>query len=197
VSSFLAQVPPTKPLAAGRYGASPNAPGVTAERLDLALANLMAGRGQTAVLSRAVEAACGVGLAPKPAFVQSEKFGFVGIGPGRWLVAAEGLPEALVEALERMAGAAGSVCDQSDGSTVYELTGADVRKALAKLIDVDIDPIAFSRGSAATTRAALIGVTFWQTDDSPTYRFAVARSYAAAFVRALAAAAAEYGFALV
>ena len=196
MSNFLADLPPTKPLAPGRYGALPNTPGVRATRLDLALATLSAGRDAGLALSAAVEAACGAALPQGPHFAQGDNIGFVGIGPGRWTVVAQTDGEALVAKLEAIAGALGSVCDQSDGSVVFGLSGAKVREALVKMLNIDIDPAAFGKGSAATTHAALIGVTLWQPGDAPVYRVAVARSYALAFLRALAASAAEYGFEL-
>jgi methylglutamate dehydrogenase subunit D len=197
VSDILSGLAPDKPLSSGRYGAFPDAPAVKAVRLDLALATLGAGRDVSA-LSQAVEAACGASLPQGPSVATGGAFSFVGIGPGRWTVAAEGTSgETLLAKLEAAAGANGSACDQSDGSVVYELSGAKVREALMKMLEIDIDPAVFKTGSAAVTRAALIGVTFWQTSEAPVYRFQVARSYGLAFLRALAESAAEYGFELV
>jgi methylglutamate dehydrogenase subunit D len=197
VSDLLASLLPDQPLAPGRYGADTQAPGVKAKRLDLALATLTAGRGAAPALAAALAAGIGIALPAGAQYVAVDGIGFIGIGPGRWTVAAEGISgEALLERLKAFLGANGSACDQSDGSVVFELSGLKVRDALAKLLIVDIDPAVFSAGSAATTSAALIGTTFWQTDTAPTYRFAVARSYAPAFVRALAASAVEYGFEL-
>jgi len=98
---------------------------------------------------------------------------FIGTGPGRWLVVVEKSDgETLERGLARTAGISGSVCDQSDGFVVFELAGARLRDALAKLLAIDIDPRVFGVGSAATTSAALIGVTFWLLDEAPRYRVA-------------------------
>lgn len=196
MSSFLSQLPPTEPLKPGRYGAFPAMPGVQAKHCDVSLATLVAGRNGQTALSEAVKAAVHVSL-PKAAFVQGGELGFVGTGPGRWTVCSDQSADALLETLERIAGAAASVTDQSDGVVVYELTGPKVRETLAKLVDIDVDAAVFKAGSAATTHVALIGSTFWQIDDRPTIRMTVARSYAPAFLRALAGAAAEYGFELI
>jgi heterotetrameric sarcosine oxidase gamma subunit len=197
VSDILADLAPARPLSPGRYGAARGAPAVKAVRLDLALATLGAGRDASA-LSQAVEAACGATLPQGPRVATGGAFSFIGIGPGRWTVTAEGTSgEALLAKLEAAVGTNGSACDQSDGSVVYELSGAKAREALMKMLDIDIDPAVFKTGSAAVTRAALIGVTFWQTSEAPVYRFLVARSYDLAFLRALAESAAEYGFELV
>jgi len=197
VSDILSDLAPDKPLSPGRYGAFPDAPAVKAVRLDLGLATLSAGRDVSA-LSRAIEAACGAPLPQGPTVAAGGAFSFIGIGPGRWTVAAESMSgEALLAKLEAAAGTNGSACDQSDGSEVYELSGARVREALMKMLEIDIDPAVFKTGSAAVTRAASIGVTVWQTSEAPVYRFQVARSYGLAFLRALAESAAEYGFEFV
>lgn len=197
MSDFLSLIPPDEPLPCGRYGAVPQNPGVRAARVQPALASLCAGTGQCAALIAAVGGALSLTLPQGPGFVTNGTVGFVGTGPGRWIVTDEaGDGEALETRLAAAAGASGAVCDQSDGSVVYEVDGPASRAALAKLLDIDVDPAAFSVGSAATTRAALIGVTLWQVGAAPVYRFAVARSYAPAFLRALASAAAEYGFEL-
>lgn len=195
MSSFLSPSPTTS-LTAGRYGAFPDDPGVAVKPLAVSLATLVAGR-DAAALTQAVKAACGVALPDGPQYVQGDAFAFIGVGPGKWTVSSVLAPEEALEKLESLVGAAGSVCDQSDGSVVFELSGAHGRDALVKMVNIDIDPAAFKAGSAATTRAALIGVTLWQVDDAPTYRLAVARSYATAFIRALAGASAEFGFALL
>lgn len=195
MSSFLAQLPPTQPLQPGRYGAFPNMPGVVAVRRALSVATLAAGRGAEATLSSAIQTAFGAALPAGPAYVASGGVGFAGIGPGRWTVSSEMDPDALTDKLSAAIGEAGSVFDQSGGVAVYELSGSRLRETLAKLVNIDVDAAAFKAGSAATTSAALIGTTFWMTDDA-TMQLTVARSYAAAFLRALAGAAAEYGFEL-
>ena len=194
---FPTGVTPETLVAPGRYGVAGGDPGVRAQRFDgLALATLVAGRNQGAELSASIKAVFGCAL-PLGAKVTSGDCCFVGVGPGRWLaVAEEGDGETLERKLAETAGKSGSVCDQSDGFVVFELTGSRLRDALAKLLAIDVDPRVFGPRSAATTSAALIGVTFWQLDDAPCFRFAVARSYEAAFIRALAFSSAEYGFAL-
>jgi methylglutamate dehydrogenase subunit D len=197
VSDILAHLSPAEPLACGRYGPVLDVPGVKARRLDLALATLTAGRGTVAALSDAMAAETGVALPSGPGYAVSQGIGAIGIGPGRWTITAEGLSgEGLVERLEAIAGLNGSVCDQSDGAVVFELSGTQVRNTLMKMLNVDIDPAVFGTGSAVTTPVSLIGATIWQTDDMPVYRIAVACSYTPAFLRALVSSAAEYGFEL-
>lgn len=196
MSDILANRQPDEPLAPGRYGRE-GTPGVTAKTLNLALASLTAGRNAVAPLSDAIQAGLGALLPQGPHFAAAGGVTLIGTGPGRWIVAAdEQSGGGLLERLESLAGSFGSAADQSDASVVFEIAGTDARDTLMKMLLIDIDPATFKPGSAATTQAALIGTTFWQTDDQPTYRFLVARSYAAAFVRALAVSAAEFGFEL-
>lgn len=169
--------------------------GITAKRLDLALATLVAGRGAQEALSAAVAAGGGAALPSGPRTSQGDGLTFVGNGPGRWLVAGEAVSgEALTERLSRLAGPLGAVCDQSDGFVVFEVSGGRLLDTLGKLATIDLAPEAFAPGDAATTSAALIGVTLWQVDRTPRFRIAVARSYERAFVHALATSAAEFGY---
>ncbi len=196
MSDILANLQPDEPLEPGCYGRE-GVPGVTVKTVDLALASLIAGRNAVAPLSDAIKAGLGVPLPQGPQFAVAGGVALIGTGPGRWIVVAEEQSaKALLEHLETLAGSFGSATDQSDASILFEIAGPSVRDTLMKMLLIDIDPASFKPGSAATTQAALIGTTFWQIDDKPTYRFLVARSYAVAFVRALAVSAAEFGFEL-
>jgi methylglutamate dehydrogenase subunit D len=67
-----------------------------------------------------------------------------------------------------------------------------VRDALSKGVVVDLHPETFRPYDTATTSVALIGVTLWLLPNGA-FRFAVARSYAASFLRFLVASAMEFG----
>jgi sarcosine oxidase subunit gamma len=86
-----------------------------------------------------------------------------------------------------------SVFDLTDSRVVLEIGGPRIRDALAKMLPIDLHPSVFGTGDVAVTIASHIGVTLWQTADTPQYRLAVARSYFGSFWRSLVAAAAEYG----
>jgi sarcosine oxidase subunit gamma len=91
-----------------------------------------------------------------------------------------------------------SVADQSDGYVLIRLSGDRVRDALAKLIPIDVHPRAFAVGDAASTVAALIGVTLWRLADesnAPVFEVVLFRSLARSFWHALAGAGAQYGVA--
>ncbi|MFK8253150.1 sarcosine oxidase subunit gamma [Ancylobacter terrae] len=186
---------PTDVPPAGRYGL-PGAQGVLATlRDDLAVATLAARKGAGAALAAAVAAAFGAQLVDGPKVSPGTGVDFVGTGPGRWLaVAADrpGLAAELAAALDAHA----AITEQSDANVAIDLSGPRVREALAKGVAIDLDPLAFAAGDAAVTSAALIGVTFWQLDAAPAYRFLVGRSVASGFVRFVVASAAEFGLRL-
>lgn len=197
LSSGLFQgLPPTALLPAGQYGLS-GAPGATARLVtDVSAATLVARRGAGETLAaRCAEAGLPLPMGPKATIAGG--LTLVGTGPGRWLAFAEATaPDALLRRLASITLGAAALTDQSDANLLFELSGAAIRAALAKGVMLDLDPLAFGVGDAATTSVSLVGVTFWQVDAAPAYRFAVARSFAPAFLRWLAASAAEYGFAL-
>jgi len=194
VSDLLAHIAPTRLVPEGHYGAA-GTPGVTARAVeDLAAATLVARKG-SALAARL--AAAGFTLADAPKAVRHGELTFIGTGPGRWLVTGEGLTgQALLAKLRELCGTDAALTDQSDANLVLELAGPSLRAALAKGVAVDLDPAAFAAGDAATTVISHVGVTLWQADDAPTYRLAVARSFAPALLRWLTVSAAEFGFAL-
>ncbi len=190
MSDILAHLPPDEPLPRGRY-ATGDAIGVTLKTIEPALAALVAGR-DPASLSAAFESGLGKPLPQGPVAVTAGGLTLIGTGPGRWTIAAGDITgEALLDRLAALAGALGSVTDQSDASVVFDVSGPKARETLTKILLNDVE--AFKPGDAATTQAALIGTTLWQTD-AQTYRFLIARSYALAFVRAVAVSAAAFGF---
>ena len=195
-SGLYKGLPPTALLPEGQYGL-PGAAGVEARLLASgAAATLVARRGASGtLLARFAEDGLPLPQGPKAHF--AEDVTLVGMGPGRWLAFAQKeSPDALAGRLASLALGAAALTDQSDANLLFTLSGDRVRDALAKGLLVDLDPLAFGPGDAATTVMSHVGVTFWQQDAAPTYIFAVPRSFAPAFLRGLAAGAAEYGFAL-
>lgn len=188
---LLAGLAPTALVPPGRYG-NPGT-GVTITLSDgIDLATVAAKPGQADALAGASHDAFGAAPPENPCFIQGAEIGFVGLGPGRWLALGPAGGDLEARLAEKL-GATAAVCDQSDGYLLFDVAGSRARDALAKGVTIDLDPRAFRPGDAATTAVALIGVTFWQIDESPTYRFAVGRSFAPSFVRFLVSSAAEYG----
>ncbi|MFG1359354.1 sarcosine oxidase subunit gamma [Xanthobacter pseudotagetidis] len=197
MADILADIAPTTLLPQGHYGAPGE--GVRARLLPgWSAATLAARRGAgEALAARFAEAGLVLPAGPKAATAAG--LTLVGTGPGRWLAFAQGtgtLPDRIAPLADGLA----AVTDQSDASLMFEVSGPSVRAALAKGVMIDLDPSAFAPGDAATTTVSHVNLTFWQTPeplaDSPAYMFAVPRSFAPAFLRWLAASAAEFGFAL-
>lgn len=196
MSDLFQSLSPAHLVPAGHYGVA-GATGVTAQVVtNLAAATLVARKGKTAALIAAATAS-GLPLVDAPKASVGAGLEAIGTGPGKWLVLAEGSDgAALRRRLEELAAGLGAVTDQSDANLVLDISGPKAREALVKGVAVDLDPRAFQPGDAATTPVSHVGVTFWQRDASPSYRFAVGNTFAPAFLRWLAASAAEYGFAL-
>jgi heterotetrameric sarcosine oxidase gamma subunit len=182
----------------GRYGAVNGEPGVSiSERVDLALAAIMARKGAEDALAKRVRDVFALDLPMGPRRVASGSLALVWAGPGHWLaVAAGGDGSAFEKLLRHDLSNLASISDQSDGRAVVRIAGARVRDALAKGVQVDLNPRVFAAGDAAVTTVGHIGVHLWQLDEAPTYEFALFRSYAAAFWRWLMDSAAEFGVAV-
>jgi methylglutamate dehydrogenase subunit D len=73
------------------------------------------------------------------------------------------------------------VTDQSSGYVIFRLSGEGATALLQKGAFIDLDPVAFAVGAAATTVIAHIGVIIWKLDDVPTFDIALFRSFAGSF----------------
>ena len=183
----------------GRFGKEGGEPGVVIEeRAGLGLATVAARKGQADALKRAVASAYGVELPDSSHIAGGPSVRFVGYGPGQWLAVSETLAgEALARDLAQNLRGLASISDQSGGRTVLLVRGPRARAVLAKGLPIDLHPLAFGPGSAATSTISLMGVQLWQTDDAPTYELAIFRSVSASFWRWLTASAAEFGYEVV
>jgi sarcosine oxidase subunit gamma len=193
VADVLKNLPASRILPKGRYGSSTGAAGVVAHEVARASATLIAGRGQTAAVVQAAKSAFGLELCDLPRRAVSGAMEFIGVGPGRWLVLDDGDGDALVQKLQSAFPRA-AVVDQSGGLVIFDAGGAKLGATLPKFLAIDIDVAAFPVGAVATTTAGHINLTIWRTG-SENWRCAVGRSYAPAFLRMLAVAAAEFGLA--
>jgi sarcosine oxidase subunit gamma len=197
VADLLDSLPVSRRPPAGRYGAEDAIPGVVVAEIFRAAAILLAGRGQGSVVSLDAEAFFGVPLADEPRCVVAAAAAveFIGVGPGRWLVLGEGESEGLIQRLEAAFAPQASIVDQSGGLVLFEASGRKIAETLTKFIAIDVDPSVFPIGVAATTTAAHVNMTLWLAGPDR-WRFAVARSYVAAFLRIFVFAAAEFGLEL-
>ena len=178
-----------------RSGRADGEPGVLLrERVDVGIATVAARKGQAAALAEAVQRAYGVALPDGSRHASGDTAGFIGTGPGQWLaVSTQYRNGALAADLARHLKGLASISDQSDGRAVIRLAGPAARAVLAKGLPIDLHPSVFATGSAATSVAALMGVTIWQVDDAPTYDLAVFRSLAGSFWSWLVDSAGEFG----
>jgi len=183
------------------YGGHAGEPGIVAVlRSHLALAYVLARNGKAEALRQRVQDRFGLNLpmaaqqtenSSNPGF---DSTNFIWAGPGRWLAGTSAQTGASLEATLRgeLSGVA-SVINQTDGRCVFRISGANLREVLAKGLPIDLDPRVFSPGDTALTLIGHINVHFWQVDRTPTYDFAVPRSFAASFCDWLFAAAASRG----
>lgn len=188
------------PSAAEGPGAGGGGAGVTAVIRDgVGLATVVARRGASDALNQRTRERFGIDLPQGPHRSAATGAVFVGTGPGSWLALAERDGHDFAARLMSELDGVASVSDQSDGYTMIRLSGANVRDALAKLIPIDVHPLAFEVGDVASTVASHIGVTVWRLpdgpDSAPLFEVLLFRSLTRSFWHALAEAAGEYGFA--
>lgn len=183
------RVPP-----AGAYGAA-GTPGIlvsTAEEPFIAL--VVARQGFAASVTDRLRRAFGVELSDRPHAAIEGNSTVVGTAPGRFLVLSKSEAD-LVGTLRAVLGTEAAVTEQGDGYVTFDLSGPRVPELLAKGALVDLDPLVFRPGDAATTVLGHVGVTLWRTDET-SFRVLVGRSFEAAFARFLIAGGAEFGLRL-
>jgi sarcosine oxidase subunit gamma len=117
------------------------------------------------------------------------------LGPDEWLLVGEpgsedGTMARLREALKRRHS---SIADVSAGRAVIEVSGGRSRHLLMKGCSIDLHPRAFAPGRCVQTNLSRTGVILEQTDDVPTWRLFVRRSFAGYLAHWLLDAAKEYG----
>lgn len=198
MSELVAEIPASALVPEGHYGARTPAPGVVAAQLSqLALATVGVRPNALDRVAELAQEKLGLTLPRGPRTASAGDLTLVGTGPGRFLAVGEGITgDPLLERLGHAFGKTAALTDQSDGQMVIQLSGPGTRDTLAKLVPIDLDPSVFKAGDAAATLVALIPMLIWQADPAPIYRFAVPRSFAPAFLRALVGAGAEFGLQL-
>jgi len=169
---------------------------IARERTGLAIASVMARKGQGAALAAAVKDQFDINLPLGPHGSGSDATSFLGTGPGRWLVTHDaGTPRFVDRLAQQLEGLASEV-DQSDGVGVLRLSGPALLDVLAKGVAIDLGAPAFPAGSVAVTQIAHMGVTLWKVDEAPTIHIAMARSMAGSFLHWLETSAAVTGLAV-
>ena len=166
-------------------------------RDDLAMATVIARKGQAVPLAGRVHSLFGIALPGRPKRVIAGNVAFIGTGPSQWLAIEQASrdPQAFAAKLKRDLAGLASISDQSDARAVIRISGPAARQALAKGLPIDLHPRVFGPGDAALTQIALIGAHIWQIDDTPAYEIAVFRSLAGSLADWLIASTAEFGIA--
>jgi sarcosine oxidase subunit gamma len=182
----------------GWFGARGDVPGLVIAERTVALASVIARRGQADALAEAVTRSYGLALPTGPRRVTNGAVAFAGVGPGQWIASAGTAAAAdFVARLRSDLGAFAAIMDQSDSRLVLHVSGPRVRDVLAKGVAVDLHRSAFKVGDVATTLVAHIGVQIDMIDDAPTYQFAAPRSMVGSFWSWLTASAVEFGYEVV
>lgn len=166
------------PIAAAR-------PGVHVRLIAPNMVSVLARKDKTAELIAKAKTDFGFDLSDAPVHARAGAVAALGLGPGRWLFL-DACPERLALSFSGLA----SLSDHSDGYAVFEISGPEARRALAKGVPLDLEM--FQDGDAAVTAIAHIGAILWKSGPER-FALAVFRSYAASFWHWLQASAAEFG----
>jgi sarcosine oxidase subunit gamma len=143
----------------------------------------------TARAGRAAEAAAALGLPPRPVAVLQHGETRVWLAPGQWLIFRErtAAGDQTSDPVE--------VTDLSGARAVLRIAGPKARRALMKLVDLDLHPSVFAPGAGAATVAARIPVLLWCVAEDD-FRLACYRSYGGSLASAAIKAALEFGCAV-
>jgi sarcosine oxidase subunit gamma len=164
------------------------------ERTGLALASVLAGRGQAPALSSRAEQAFGVRPPDQPRAACGNGVCWLWSGPAQWFAIAPGNASQDFELqLVGALGATAAVVDQSDSRVCLDVWGPDIRQAMAKGLSLDLHPSRFGTGDVALTAVSHLHILWWQVSDEPRYRVLAVRTYFESFWRWLATSAAEFG----
>jgi methylglutamate dehydrogenase subunit D len=168
-------------------------------RDGVALANVIARKGQAGVLRMRIKDRLGFDLPSGCSYVRSADVAAIGVAPDAWLIVAEATKAiGFIGDLCRTLDGVAAVVDQSGAYQVLRLSGPALRDTLAKGVALDFHPEAFGPGGAAVTLADHVNVILWRVDsgEALTLDIAVPRSVFGDFWSWLTESAAAYGLAL-
>ena len=160
-------------------------PGVAVRLIQPVMVSVLARKDKTSAVIEKVKAAFHLNLADAPQHSHAGDVAALGLGPGRWMFLGASA-QALAPAFAGLA----SLSDHGDGYAVFEISGPEARRALAKGVKLDLEM--FGESDAAVTTIAHIGAIIWKSGPER-FVIAVFRSFAASFWHWLHASAAEFG----
>lgn len=146
------------------------------QRENLGLAIIQARKGVDAA---AIGAALGVKMPKCPGRSGDARLSIIGTGPGAWFLVADDSSDDWAELLEKQLAGLASVFDQSSGYKVLRVSGSSARRLLQAGASLDLAPVRFGAGDAASTMIGHINVLFWQSENEQCFDIAFYRSYAA------------------
>jgi sarcosine oxidase subunit gamma len=196
LSPAIQRVSPLADVAVqGRFGADKGAPGVTLSvRHPMSIVTVIARKGQSAALSKALEASY---QCPLPGIGESAGKGAVSFhwcGADQYFAIAEGRAEGeLYRELKSKLQGLASVSDQSHGRVILRVTGPKARTLLAKGTPIDLHPSAFGPGKSSMTQMAHVGIHLVQTDED-SFDLSVFRGFSENFWEWLTEQAEEFGY---
>ena len=196
IASAVQRVSPLADIALqGRFGADKGAPGITLSvRHPMSIVTVIARKGQSAALGKAIEAAYQCAL---PGVGQSTGKGAISFhwcGADQYYAIAEGKGEGeLYRELKALLVGLASCSDQSHGRVILGIAGPKARALLAKGTPIDLHPSVFGPGKSAVTQMAHVGVHLIQTDEDA-FELSVFRGFSENFWEWLTEQAEEYGY---
>jgi sarcosine oxidase subunit gamma len=132
-----------------------------------------------------LDAALGTVLPEHPVFSALNKITYLWSGPGSWLALGADLAD--LAAAKPFA----AITEQTDGRAIFEVTSAQAKAALAKLVPIDLHDDAFPVGATALTLAGHINVQIWREAEDR-YALACFRSFSTALYDALTTSCREF-----
>ena len=160
-------------------------PGVAVRLIQPVMVSVLARKDKTPAVVEKAKAAFDLDLSDAPRNSHAGDVTALGLGPGRWMFLGANA-EALASAFNGLA----SLSDHGDGYAVFDISGPEARRALAKGVPLDLE--VFGENDAAVTTIAHIGAIIWK-NGSERFVIAVFRSFAASFWHWLHASTAEFG----
>lgn len=196
LSPVIQRVSPLADVALqGRFGADKGAPGVTfSVRHPMSIVTVIARKGQSAALSKAIAAAYNFALPGVGQSAGTPALSFHWCGADQYYAIAEGWAEGDLyrELRKRLEGLA-SCSDQSHGRIILRIKGPKARELLAKGTPIDLHPSAFGPGKSAVTQMAHVGVHLIQTGEDA-FELSVFRGFSENFWEWLTEQAEEFGY---
>jgi sarcosine oxidase subunit gamma len=179
----------------GRFGADKGAPGVTLSvRHPMSIVTVIARKGQSAAVSKAIEAVYQCSLPGVGASTGKGVVTFHWCGADQYYAIAEGKGEGeLYRELKALLVGLASCSDQSHGRVILRIVGPKARALLAKGTPIDLHSSVFGPGKSAVTQMAHVGVHLIQTAEDA-FELSVFRGFSGNFWEWLTEQAEEFGY---